>query len=131
MESELDGGNYEASHYGSHKAEVHIEVAPSEERAITSQQIVDLWRKETGDIPGVSEIGFSASIFSAGKPINIRLSGANLKNLLKATGQLKDRLATYPGVQDISDSFKLGKLEWVLRIKPEAEPLGLTQSDLA
>ncbi|MDP6034890.1 MAG: efflux RND transporter permease subunit [Verrucomicrobiota bacterium] len=131
MESELAGGNYEASHFGSHKAEVHIEVAPSQERKITSQQIADLWREAVGDIPGVSEVGFSASIFSTGKPISIRLSGANLESLLKATEELKGRLRAYPGVQDISDTFKLGKREWILRIKPEAEPLGLTQSDLA
>jgi multidrug efflux pump subunit AcrB len=131
MESELAGGNYEASHFGSHKAEVHIEVAPSQERKITSQQIADLWREAVGDIPGVSEVGFSASIFSTGKPISIRLSGANLESLLKATEELKGRLMAYPGVQDISDTFKLGKREWILRIKPEAEPLGLTQSDLA
>jgi len=130
-ESELAGGNYEASHFGSHKAEVHIEVAPSQERNITSQQIADKWRKAVGDIPGVSEMGFSASIFSTGKPISIRLSGASLKNLLKATEELKGRLSAYPGVMDISDTFKLGKREWILHIKPEAEPLGLTQADLA
>jgi len=131
MESELAGGNYEASHFGSHKAEVHIEVAPSQERKVTSQQIADLWRNAVGDISGVSEVGFSASIFSTGKPISVRLSGSNLESLLKATEELKRGLKTYPGVQDVSDTFKLGKREWILRIKPEAEPLGLSQSDLA
>ena len=131
MESEFAGGNYEANHFGSHKAEVHIEVAPSEERAITSQQIADRWRKAVGEISGVSEIGFSADIFSAGKPINIRLSGSNLKTLQAAAAELKDRMAAYPGVRDIADSFQLGKREWVMHIRPEAEPLGLTQADLA
>ena len=65
MEAGFAGGNYEANHFGAHKAEVHIEVAPSEERSITSQEIANRWRKATGEIPGVSEIGFSADIFSA------------------------------------------------------------------
>ena len=131
MESEFAGGNYEANHFGSHKAEVHIEVAPSEERTITSKQIADRWRAAVGDISGVSEIGFSADMFSAGQPINIRLSGSDLKTLQAAAAELKERLAAYPGVQDIADSFQLGKREWVIRIRPEAEPLGLTQADLA
>ncbi|MEC8927683.1 MAG: efflux RND transporter permease subunit [Verrucomicrobiota bacterium] len=131
MEAEFAGGNYEATHYGSHKAEVHIEVAPSEQRRITSQEIAGRWRREVGEIPGVSEVGFSASIFSTGKPISIRLSGKDLPELVKATEALKRRLAAYPGVQDISDSLALGKREWVLRIRPEAEPLGLTQAGLA
>ena len=131
MESEFAGGNYEANHFGSHKAEVHIEVAPSEERFITSQQIADRWRKAVGEIPGISEIGFSADIFSTGKPINIRLSGSDLETLQAASIELKERLAAYPGVQDITDSFELGKREWIIHIRPEAEPLGLTQADLA
>ncbi len=131
MESEFAGGNYEANHFGSHKAEVHIEVAPSEERSITSQQIADRWRKAVGEIPGISEIGFSADIFSTGKPINIRLSGSDLETLQAASTELKERLATYPGVQDIADSFEFGKREWIIHIRPEAEPLGLTQADLA
>jgi len=131
IESEFAGGNYEANHFGSHKAEVHIEVAPSEERTITSQEIADRWRKAVGEISGISEIGFSADIFSAGKPINIRLSGSNMKTLQAATAELKDRMTAYPGVQDIADSFQLGKREWVMHIRPEAEPLGLTQADLA
>jgi multidrug efflux pump subunit AcrB len=131
MEAEFAGGNYEANHFGSHKAEVHIEVAPSEERTISSHEIASRWRAAVGDIPGVSEIGFSAEIFSAGKPINIRLSGPSLEDLRAATVSLKQRLAAYPGVQDISDTFRLGKREWVLRLRPGAEVLGLTQAELA
>lgn len=131
MEAEFAGGNYEANHFGSHKAEVHIEVAPSEERSITSLEIADRWRRAVGEMPGVSEMGFSASIFSTGKAVSIRLSGDDLGELLKATEKLKERLSEYPGTQDIGDTFRLGKREWILRIKPEAEALGLTQSDLA
>jgi multidrug efflux pump subunit AcrB len=131
MEAEFAGGNYEANHFGSHKAEVHIEVAPSEERAISSQEIATRWRAAVGEIPGVSEIGFSAAIFSAGKPVNIRLSGPNLESLRTATVELKRRLKAYPGVEDISDTFRMGKREWVLRLRPGAEALGLTQAELA
>ncbi len=131
MEAEMAGGNYEASHFGSHKGEVHLEVSPSEERGITSQEMADRWRELAGDFSGATEVGFSASIFSAGKPVNIRLSGPNLATLKAATEQLKARLRSYPGVQDVTDTFRVGKRELKIRLKPEAELLGLRQADLA
>ena len=130
-EAEMAGGNYDANHFGSHKGEVHLEVAPSEERTITSQGIADRWRELAGDFSGATEVGFSASIFSAGKPINIRLSGPSLAALKAATEELKLRLKSYPGVQDISDTFRAGKRELKIKLKPEAELLGLRQTDLA
>ncbi|NIW24748.1 MAG: AcrB/AcrD/AcrF family protein, partial [Gammaproteobacteria bacterium] len=48
-----------------------------------------------------------------------------------AADVLKQRLAQYPGIFDITDSFRAGKREVQLRIRPEAEPLGLRLSDLA
>ena len=130
-EAEMAGGNYDANHFGSHKGEVHLEVAPSEERTITSQGMADRWRELAGDFSGATEVGFSASIFSAGKPINIRLSGPSLAALKAATEELKLRLKSYPGVQDISDTFRAGKRELKIKLKPEAELLGLRQADLA
>ncbi|MBT6450507.1 MAG: efflux RND transporter permease subunit, partial [Verrucomicrobiales bacterium] len=130
-EAEMAGGNYDANHFGGHKGEVHLEVAPSEERTITSQGMADRWRELAGDFSGATEVGFSASIFSAGKPINIRLSGPSLAALKAATEELKLRLKSYPGVQDISDTFRAGKRELKIKLKPEAELLGLRQTDLA
>ena len=130
-EAEMAGGNYDANHFGSHKGEVHLEVAPSEERTITSQGMADRWRELAGDFSGATEVGFSASIFSAGKPINIRLSGPSLAVLKAATEELKLRLKSYPGVQDIADTFHAGKRELKIKLKPEAELLGLRQTDLA
>ncbi len=43
---------------------------------------------------------------------------------------MKQRLGEYTGVYEISDSFRDGKKEVKLNIKPEAEALGLTLSDL-
>jgi multidrug efflux pump subunit AcrB len=43
---------------------------------------------------------------------------------------LKEKLKDYPGVYDVSDSFRTGKQEIKLDITPVAESLGLTLSDL-
>ncbi len=41
-----------------------------------------------------------------------------------------ERLASYPGVLDIRNSFRNGKRELVLELLPSAEALGLSVEDL-
>ena len=66
-----------------------------------------------------------------GEPINIQLTGPDYGELRAAAEKLKMRLAEYPGVLDIADSFRPGKKEVKLALTEEARLLGLTMSDLA
>ena len=66
-----------------------------------------------------------------GDPIDFELRAADVDQLVAAADALKEKLVTYPGVFDISDSFRAGKDEIVLSILPAAEALGLTLDDLA
>jgi len=116
---------------GSHLGEVEIEVVPSEERAITVEELTRRWRERTGTIPGVVELSFASTMITAGAPIHLELAGPDLDELVTTAEQVKQALAVYPGVRDISDSFRGGKQEIELEILPEAEALGLTLSDLA
>jgi multidrug efflux pump subunit AcrB len=115
---------------GAHLGEVHIELAPSEEREGSSTELANRWRELTGPIPGAEEVTFTASVFTTGEPINVQLSGLNLADLREAAAAVKMRLAEYPGVTGIADSFRAGKQEIKLEIKPAAEALGLTLRDL-
>ena len=124
-------GNVGSSFSGSHLGEVHIEVAPSEERSVTSTEIANRWRAETGPIANAVELTFTASIFSPGEAINVQFTGPDIAELKAVANQFQERLARYPAVFDISDSFRAGKEEIKLQIKPEAEVLGLTLADLA
>ncbi len=116
---------------GSHLGEVEIEVVPSQERAITVEEFTRRWRERTGMIPGAVELSFASTMISAGAPIHLELAGPDLDELVTAAERVKRALAVYPGVMDISDSFRGGKQEIELEILPEAEALGLTLSDLA
>ncbi|MFQ5628943.1 MAG: efflux RND transporter permease subunit [bacterium] len=104
---------------------------PSEKRDFTSPEIARRWREMTGSIPDAVELVFSYSLFSAGEPINIQLAGINYDELQIAAQELKGALAEYPGVFDITDSYRAGKQEVKLDIKPEAETLGLSLLNLA
>ena len=123
-----DGGeSYAASNLG----EITLELAPSENREITSAEIERRWREMTGPIPDAVELTFSSSIFSAGEPINVQLTGLNMDDLIEASERLKGEVVKYEGVFDVSDSFRAGKQEVKLSLKPAAEAFGVTLSDLA
>jgi multidrug efflux pump subunit AcrB len=116
---------------GAHLGEVTIELAPAEERDISSTEIANLWRDRTGPIADALELTFTSSLFSTGEPINVQFTGPDLDELRQASTRLKEKLAEYPGVFDIADSFRPGKREIKLDITPAAETLGLTLQDLA
>ncbi len=117
----------------SHKGEVVFQVVPPEERSIEvkSTELVSEWRKLIGVIPGAEELNFRAEIGRGGDPIDIQLTGSSFEDLSEIVGIVEERLQQYPGVFDITNTFQDGKQEIMLAIKPEAEHLGLTMSDLA
>jgi len=126
-----NGGNVsDATFSAAHLAEVAVELSPSEGRDIPSPDIASRWREISGSVPG-AELSFNASLFSAGSPIDIRLAGHDMDELQRVADRIKEHLGTYPGVIDITDSYEAGKREIKLKIRPGAETLGLTQSDLA
>jgi hypothetical protein len=72
------------------------------------------------------ELTFTASLFSAGSPIYVQLAGGDLELLQGIADRVKAELGRYPGVQDVTDTYRPGKEEVELSITPEAEAAGLT-----
>ena len=124
-------GNLDANFFGSHLAECVIELAPGEERPISTVEISKIWRELTGPIPGVKQVTFDSDLFTSGAPIEIQLSSVNREDLKAVTVRLKDKLQTYAGVFDIKDSFSAGKDEIKLNLLPEAQNYGITMASLA
>jgi multidrug efflux pump subunit AcrB len=115
---------------GSHLGEVNLELAPSELRGLASPEIAARWRALTGPIPDAVELTFTASLFDSGEAINVQLTGPDLERLRAAADTLRARLTEYPGVLDITDTFRAGKQELALSTTAEAEALGVTLADL-
>lgn len=114
--------------------EVHVQLMESEVRGdfgVSSTDVANRWRDLVGAVPGAVELVFTSSIFTAGNAINVQLSGPNVDQLRAAAAEFKEKLTTYPGVYGISDSYRSGKQEVKLAIKPAAEASGLTLQDLA
>ncbi len=116
----------------SNVAQVTFETIPPEQRTstISTKQLVAEWRKLIGPIPGVKELSFRAELGRGGEPINVQLKGQDFKQLNAVAKQVKHKLAEYDGLFDIQNSYEGGKEEVQLRIRPEAEQLGLTISSL-
>jgi len=124
-------GPFGGSSSGDHLAQTIIQLTPSEERNITSENISKRWRELVGDIPDAESLTFAGSLFSSGNPIDIQLRGNDMDTLLEGAEKLKVELAKYPGVFDIEDSFREGKMELKMKLKESAANLGLTLADLA
>lgn len=117
---------------GSHIGEVTVQLLAAEERGISSILLADKWRDLSGDVPDALELIFmSEAIFPVGDPIEVRLMGDDFTAMREAAARLEDELATYPGVLDISNDFRPGKMEVQLTLKPAGRVLGVTLADLA
>ncbi|MFQ5416907.1 MAG: efflux RND transporter permease subunit [Myxococcota bacterium] len=125
------GGNGRVSPSAGHLGEVTLELQSADHRPISASAVAQRWREITPAIPDAEELTYRFSIFSAGEPINLRLQSADIADLQRAADGLKAKLAEYPGVIDIADSFRRGKEEIKLSILPSAEVLGLSLEDLA
>lgn len=125
--SEISG----STESGSHIAEMSITLLPHGERGgMTPKEAAKRWRELTPNIPDVIEKSFTASAVSLGEDINIQIRGKDLEVMSGAAAALTEVLSSFDAIYDISDSYRAGKQELVVRVRPEAESLGLTQADL-
>ncbi len=115
-----------------HIGRVSIETLPRENRPlpVNSQQLSEEWRQLIGDIPGAESLTFRAELMRFGDPINIQLSGNSLETLGEVADKVKQRLASYPTVYEISDSLSDGKEELRVELTDQGHVLGLTRSSI-
>jgi multidrug efflux pump subunit AcrB len=131
MQSKMPGGPRRGPGSGAHLGEVQIEMIDPDFRDVGTAEMQRRWRDAVPALPGVVELTFHNSMAQSGKPLEIELRGGDLAALSAAAGELRKRLAAYPGVFDATDSFRAGKPELQFRLLPSAEALGLTLADVA
>jgi multidrug efflux pump subunit AcrB len=126
MQSKMPGSARRGPGSGAHMGEVQVEMIAPDFRDIPTAEMQRRWREATPPLPGVVELTFHNSMAQSGKPIEIELRGGELAALSAAAADLRERLARYPGVFDVADSFRNGKQELQFRLLPSGEALGLT-----
>jgi multidrug efflux pump subunit AcrB len=115
------------------RGDVYVEFDPKRVfQETSSQEIVSHWRDKAGEFPGAERVVFWGLDQSpGGRPVELSLLGADIQELETVAAKIKTQLATYQGVYDIQDSRGSGKTELQLKLKPEAEALGISLEQLA
>ena len=95
------------------------------------KKIKDQLRQRIGDIPGAEKLSLESSFSNFGRPISISLYSSNNEKITEVTDSIRSYLKQYPGIFDIQDNFSSTKEEVKLELKPLANTLGLSQSNIA
>jgi len=117
---------------GNNRGMVRVELVSGLDRTVTADQLLVEWERETEKIPGA--ISHTFEEIQRGPPglaIMIALRGRDQDELKAVSLELQEILRGYDGVYQIQDTFRPGKNELRIDIKPEAQTLGLTLEDLA
>ncbi|MAF64544.1 MAG: multidrug transporter [Planctomycetes bacterium] len=98
----------------------------------SSRDIVRRWRERAGEFPGAERVVFWGINYTpGGRPIELSLLASDIEQLEAVAQEFKDHLAGYAGAVDIHDSRGSGKWEMQMKLKPEAEALGVRLEDVA
>ena len=104
---------------------------PKKNAPFTHTELADRWRERVGEIAGIKELKFQGAGHIGGDAdLSFRLSGSNYESLERAAEELGDALGAYEGIFDVRNSALAGGNEIKLKIKPEAEALGLNMTSL-
>ncbi len=102
-----------------------------EDRPVSPKEIERRWRDRVGELAGTRELSFSAGRhMGGGPPVALKLQGKNYALTEAAAVELADHLRSIEGLYEVEMSANTGPEEISLRIKPEAEALGITLVDL-
>ena len=113
--------------------EVLVELTPSETREVDygSRELVRELRNLVPPIPEAEQLNFSFQRGGGRAAMTFELSHPNVEMLREASKELQIKLASFEGLYDIEDSYERANDEFELDLKPEAEYLGVTASNLA
>ena len=125
--SVLFNSNVDAYESGPHVATVSADLLPAGTRVGTVEEILQLWRQTTPPLADVIALKFTDRERGiAGKAVELRIQGNNFAGLKAVSNEIQDFLATFAGVEDISDDFRPGKMEYQVRLKEGASVFGIT-----
>jgi multidrug efflux pump subunit AcrB len=113
---------------GSSFIDVEIVLLPPAQRDISTQEVIELWRDQIGDIKGVDQITFEAERGPGSwrDDISIDLSHSDIGVLERAASELVERLEEFGNTRDVNDNYEAGKSQLDFTLLAEGRALGLT-----
>jgi len=112
--------------------DVEIVMKPPSERDMSAQELMELWRDQIGDIPGVDQITFEAERGPGGwrQDIVVDLSHSNIDVLENATTALVNRMEAFDATRNVNDNYDRGKSQFDFKLLEEGRKLGLTSNEV-
>ena len=130
--SVLFNSNVDAYENGPHVATISADLLPAGTRDGTVVEMLTRWRQLVGQLPDVVALKYTDKERGiAGKAVDLRIQGRNLKSLKAASEEIQAFLATLQGVNDISDDLRPGKPEWRVHLKDSAGIFGINARTVA
>jgi multidrug efflux pump subunit AcrB len=113
--------------------EILIELTPSETRDVAygSRELVLELRGLVPPIPEAEELNFSFARGGSDAAMTFELIHPDVEMLKLASIDLQKQLRSFEGLHDVQDSYERANDEYELELKPEAEYLGVTATNLA
>jgi len=131
LQLRISGPHVSETGVGGNLAQIYIQLLKGEKRDVSTAKLAKIWREKVGTIPEAESLTFQSELMSAGNAVEVHLSLENQEMLVAAADELKEELASYPGVFDVNDSFIPGKREMQIKLKPSARSLGVTLNEIA
>lgn len=112
--------------------DVELVMKPPDQREMTANEVIHLWRDEIGDIPGVSQISFEAERGPGGhrQDISLDLGHSDIEVLAEVTKRAVTAIEQLKETRDVNDNYDKGKAQFNVRVRPEGRALGLTPNEI-
>ncbi|MBU2491567.1 MAG: efflux RND transporter permease subunit [Bacteroidetes bacterium] len=124
------GNSFNGNERGSHAGNIFVLLRDMEGAPISSFDIVKKIKDKIGDVPEASKFTVGG-VQRFGKPISVSLLSKNLKELDLAKEFFIEELQNISSLKNVTDNNALGKQEILLKLKPNAYYLGLTQAQIS
>lgn len=114
--------------------EIDARLIDGEKRPYTTNEVVTMWRKELGEVPGVKSISFDAERGAgpaSGRPFTLEMRASDSRMLEQASTEMVGILESLDAVKDVSNSLTSGKPQWDIEINDNGRSLGLTANDVS
>ncbi|MDX1661575.1 MAG: efflux RND transporter permease subunit [Gemmatimonadota bacterium] len=121
------GGNLGRSNV----AEVAFRLLEPDRRDLSSKTFEREWRDRMGEVAGARNLTFSSNLVSFGAAVQVEMSHPDPALLAAAVADVREELATFAGVYDVTDDQAAARRELELELTARGRTLGVTLEDLA
>ncbi|MDO3386363.1 efflux RND transporter permease subunit [Gilvimarinus sp. SDUM040013] len=114
-------------------ASIFIGLTEEEVRHVSAQQISDKLREKIGPLPEAKSYSLSSTLAGGGADITLNMSMLDNRRELQegAISKIATALEAYPGVYNVRNNLDTERTEVEVELKPYAQSLGITLSDVA